>query len=147
MRRIEILVTHTNDRMITEKDIESAYANMRKSEDGMFEATEEEIQARIMLDSLKAINVRFREPKFDEEWSKREDAWKQAEHNKRVAIHMHRMAKMEVQKNKDLLDFANLNANNIPDHYSEANSYDEADVAARNLKIAKAPKKKTIWGQ
>ena len=133
--------------MIQEKDIESAYENMRKSEECMFEATEEEIQARLMLESLKAINVQFRAKDYNEEWDKREEAWKQTEHDKRVAVHMHRMAKWEVQKNKDLLDFMNLKEEALPDHYSEATGYTESNIAARNLKIAKAPKKKTIWGQ
>ena len=134
--------------MIQEKDIESAYENMRKSEECMFEATEDEIQARFMLESLKAINVQFRAKDFDEEWDKREGAWKQAEHDKRVAIHMHRMAKLEIQKNKDLLDLASLKCDDLPNHYSEStSSYEDSNIAARNLKIAKAPKKKTIWGQ
>jgi hypothetical protein len=134
--------------MIQEKDIESAYENMRKSEECMFEATEEEIQARLMLESLKAINVQFRAKDYNEEWDKREAAWTQAEHNKRVAIHMHRMAKLEIQKNRDLVDFMELESDRLPDHYSEQDGgYSDSDIASRNLKIAKAPKKKTIWGQ
>lgn len=134
--------------MITEKDIKSAFENMRKAEECMFEATEEEIQARMMLESLKAINPQFRAPDYDEEWNKREESWRTAEHDKRVAIHMHRMAKWEVQENKDLMDFANLKWDKLPDHYSESDgAYSDSDIAARNLKIAKAPKKKTIWGQ
>jgi len=134
-------------KMITEKDIKSAFENMRKAEECMFEATEEEIQARLMLESLKAINPQFREPKYAEEWDKRETAWKAAEHDKRVAIHMHRMAKWEVQENKDLMDLASLRDDKLPDHYSEsdAGSYADSDVAARNLKTVKAPRKRSIY--
>ena len=131
--------------MINQIEIESAYENMRRAEEARYEAAEEEIQARMMCESLKAIDVKFRKPDWQDEWDKREAAWLQAEHNNRVAIHMHRMAKWELLKNRDLLDLAKLDESRST--LPEYDEYQDSDAAVRNLKSVKAPKRKTIWGQ
>lgn len=131
--------------MLTETEINSAYENMRRAEEARYEAAEEEIQARMMCESLKAIEVKFRKPDWQEEFNKREAAWWEAEHNQRVAIHMHRMAKWEILKNRDILDLVQFGEDR--ESISGDESYNDSDIVARNLKSIKVPKRKTIWGQ
>lgn len=133
--------------MITETEIKSAYENMRRAEEARYEAAEEEIQARMMCESLKAIAPSFRKPDWQEEFDKREAAWYETEHNARVAAHNHKMAKWEILQTRDLLDLAKLDESRSLSLGEEKENYQDSEAVVRNIKSVRAPKRKTIWGQ
>ena len=58
---------------------------------------------------------------------------------------MHRMAKWEILKNRDILDLMQFGEDR--ESISGDESYNDSDIVARNLKSIKVPKRKTIWGQ
>ena len=121
--------------MISAGEIESAYKHLIKIEEDLFEATEEEINARIYFDSLNSIDPKFRGPDFFDEKMARLKELEAAEKNKRCVMHLHRMAKWGIQRNKDLLECWRLE--HMPDEYGEAEIYDIATVAANNARSRK----------
>lgn len=121
--------------MISEKDIESAYAYVMEREQKLFEASEAELKARALLKSLDGIrpyqNDDEKNTSLQEERAERLSAVVDAEDERRLAIHLHKMAKWEVQKIGDIARLMDSSA-----YFASSAQEDEvvADMAARNIR-------------
>jgi hypothetical protein len=125
--------------MIDQTDIESAYAMLIEREKLLYEASEREIQALILWESAK-VQAALKKPgdaswKIDPDYLDREKELNESQAEKRLAIHLHRLAKIEVQKLADYMrfielrkrieEFGNVDGKNDP--------YQDADLTSRNF--------------
>jgi hypothetical protein len=121
--------------MISEQDIESSYAHVMDREQKLFEASEAELKARALLKSLDGIrpyqNDDAKNKSLEEERTERLHALVDAEDERRLAVHLHKMAKWEVQKIGDIARLMDASA-----YFTSSAQEDEvvADMAARNIR-------------
>lgn len=121
--------------MISVDDIFSAYANLIEYEKKLYEATENEIQALILFESVKFLVSQKnpgRSPKSDPEYQLRETELNRAQAEKRLAVHLHRVAKLEVQKYSDIVRLLEVDESGIDE--VDSHPYDQADLVARNFR-------------
>ncbi len=122
--------------MIDQKDIEAAYANLIEREKLLYAASEEEIQTLILFESAKQTASQKKPGdaswKKDPEYMDRADKLNQAQEEKRLAVHLHRLAKIEIQKLTDFMRYTELRRQIEEIDEGRDNPYHESDMSSRN---------------